>query len=319
MFKHRYSLMFFAIAMLFTACSTSENEMEPTAEEPVKKVVQKQPLVVVPSPMSREPTKSQDIKVIKDYYKLISDGNLEEAWHFHQPEKPTDLETFKRWYKDEYVSPVWYEDKYLEVDPHTYKFLVNVGFNDSYEVIMHVSDNTIQTLSSKHMVEPHSEITQDDLHAYSIGTNGYESLFVHKGDEKITVINTKVTKLPFEYDPIEFSPTGRYLIYRTSGLESGYYSLYDIINQKLVIDNIGGGYVGVDMKTTPNEKYAYFCTGGAEVFGKVYALPDGKEVFTVSEHLNLSGVSSLDCNIDTSGDSIVFTTNKGEATIFELQ
>ena len=119
------------------------------------------------------------------------------------------------------------------------------------------------------------------------------------------------------FTDIKFSSQGNYLLYSMSDYEGGGSVIYDIKNAKIVT-GVSRVEVGAGFDITPDEKYLYVCRGAgidAGVSGKVYALPEFKEVFDAdsghgSDVDDGNNYMSNACVFDQDKNAIVFTASE---------
>lgn len=246
-----------------------------------------------------EPTKSEPAKVasssqqlIELYYQRLAQGDLKEAYEMKKY-KTMDLSIFEGWYKN--LKATKFLD-FIEVAPNQYDFLVQLEYNDgtkeNYRVWMQVEGNLLNTISSTSTNE------SPDLR-FVYGENGdVTTLFlVEKGDKKI--IDTAKKSKYEEFNNVEITYGGDYLMYFKTGAESNDGKIYDIAAGKVVHDiGLTRGLYGF----TYDLKHFYNCIEpglfGGEI--KTYSVPSFKlEKDLIQPDTSLTTCNSYDKNSNT--------------------
>lgn len=219
---------------------------------------------------------SQDIKTIKQYYSLLVNQKLTEAFAIHQNPK-FSFEDFTSWYNQIFGANVY---NIKQISSNTYRFDVDLSEKNQpvlkYRITTEVNNNKINNLSSEQILS--NEVKFGDYIAYSrLKSNKNEIVLIKNGEEKVIdsgdndYENNFSTTVSF-YEP-SFSPLGNYLIYSSSGWEWLSVNLYDITKQQKI--SIDLDYA--DIFFSQDEKYLLSCTStsiGSGVSAKIYSSPD---------------------------------------------
>lgn len=209
-------------------------------------------------------TTSPDQELIASYYNKLSSGDYQGAFDMKKY-KRMDFSVFKNLYTN--LKSTKFLD-FIEVAPNQYDFIVELTNKDDskekYRVWMQVEGNLLNTMSSNSTDE------KPELR-FVYGEDGaITTLFLAQNGQK-TVIDTAkkyqkdVTKNE-EFNNVEITPGGDYLIYWKSGWESATGKVYDIKQKKVVhdIDDQRGLY-----GFTYDMKYFYNCSVSGMLGGSI--------------------------------------------------
>jgi len=219
-----------------------------------------------------------NITIIRKYYYYLAIKELPKAYDMYQSKK-IGYDEFTKWYSKVFNTKV-YNVKQIKLN--TYNFDVDLYEDnqvpEKYRIVMEVKNNKINTLSSEQIIS--EEIKFGNLVAYSRLKSDHNEMVLVDNDKEIIVdkadndfINKTGTTARF-YNP-RFSPLGNYLIYDAGWWEGMYSNVYDIKNNKNLIDsNRDTAYV---YEISDNEKFLVNC-GDSDFDGtlraSVYSFPD---------------------------------------------
>jgi hypothetical protein len=247
---------------------------------------------ITPSTNSND---SQNVKIIKQYYSLLANQKLTEAFAMHQNPK-FSFQDFTGWYNQVFGANIY---NIKQVSSNTYRFDVDLSEKNQpiskYRITTEVNNNKINNLSSEQILS--DEVKFGDYLAYSrLKSNKNEMVLIKNGEEKIiddgdNDWENKIGTTTYFSNP-SFSPSGKYLIYDASGWEWGSPILYDIAKQQQI--SIDLSYA--DIFFSQDEKYLLSCTSagiGSGVSAIIYSAPDfsvKKDFKSVIENLTFESV-----------------------------
>lgn len=164
-----------------------------------------------------------------------------------------------------------------------------------------------------------SEIKSGEYTAFTAKKGDKAYVVLKKGEEEKIVdegkdypAGAKESGFYESFADLRFSSNGNYLLYVTNDYERVTSALYDIKSGKEITE-INGAFVGGGFDVTPDEKYFYVCVSIGEgmiepIIGKVYSLPDYKEVFDAAGSDN-AGYMDNACVYDQERNAIVFSSS----------
>ncbi len=258
-------------------------------------------LVTLPEPVFvKIPGEKEDITTVRWYYFLISSNRLEEAYDMYKV-KNVGLEEYKEWYQTTFfINPYSFE----RISENRYRFFVDLQDHnrkmEKYRVTMDVQDGKIDTVLSEQIVQ--DWVYYDNLSAFIKKVNdiNYVVLDLAGVEEKIIDQSPEVPEeqkpwATLRFTSVEFSPSGKYLTYRTSGWEWGGFKVYDIQKQDFVIDNLDSP---INWSFINNEEYLYACAHSmmnGTVYGYVYRLPEFDVIYDLFDDKSNEGYMNLSC------------------------
>ncbi len=234
-------------------------------------------------------TTSAGQELITLYYNNLAEGNYQAAYDMKKYKK-MDFSVFKSWYTN--LKSTKFLD-FIEVAPNQYDFLVELTNKDDsiekYRVLMQVEGKLLNTISS-------TSTNESPALRFVYGEDGATTTLFLVENGKKTIIDTAkkyqkdVTKNS-EFNNVEITPGGEYLIYWKSGWESATGKVYDIKQKKVVhdIDNQRDLY-----GFTYDMKHFYNCSGSGMHEGKVNisSVPS----FELEKNLQQTGSLVFGCN-----------------------
>lgn len=264
-------------------------------------------------------TEAKDIEVIKKYYRYLNEHKFRESYDMYADDQKTDFQKYQSWYGN-LVSAR--PSGFQSIGEGTYEFNVYLQEKDqpqsSYEVVMMVKDEKIETIYSK-------KLPEDDIGAVGPPNDKFQGMevttrikdkmnyviLIEDGNE--TMIDQAVVEYDDEYDNIgevlffydpKFSPDGNFISYQAGGWEGGFIRVYSVKGKKQIIEESSLGTYGF----TKDEKFIYGCLppgmiGGA---GVVYSLPDGKQLIDIYENSKYQNFGHIECEYDPSEHTVIF-------------
>lgn len=230
-----------------------------------------------------------NITIIRKYYFAITEGNLQKAYNMLRDK--TSLETYKEWYRNIIIMAEPFEFKKL--NDNTYQFKVKTQEYDVkepvlYRVTMKIDKEKIVPISSEEitMIGPSFK----DMNIFEI-QKGLEKILILSKNGKEQIIDKITMTVPGNdfCGPagIEFSPSGKYLIYCNYYIEEGpsrSIYIYDILklNKKKVVEF---GWED-EINFTQDEKYLIDCSSD----GGVYSVPNFKKIYRLKKALENIGL-----------------------------
>lgn len=202
---------------------------------------------------------SSSQQLIELYYQRLAQGYLKEAYEMKKY-KTMDLSVFEGWYKN--LKTTKFLD-FIEVAPNQYDFLVQLEYKDgtkeNYRVWMQVEGNLLNTMSSNSTDE------KPELR-FVYGEDGdVTTLFLAQNGNKTKIDSAKKSKYE-EFNNVEITYGGDYLMYWKTGLEWNTGKVYDIATKKDIHDiDTSRGLYGF----TYDMKHFYNCTGSGMASGNV--------------------------------------------------
>ncbi len=226
-----------------------------------------------------------NIKLIEKYYWLLTRRDLKGAYLIRSTNE--SFTNFENQYKNIHFARPY---NFKKIGDNEYIFFVEYQDHNSpvkiYQVKTSVASGKVKINFVQMFVT--DRIEHGDMVAYGAirGDKSYvilekdgREVIIDEGearyDEKYTNINA--VKL---FQNVEFSPNGNYLKYVMMGYEWGSGYVYDIQNDKVVVESSRT----LDIKFTPDEKYVYYCAGAGMINtreGIVMSVPNFKEEFSV--------------------------------------
>lgn len=207
---------------------------------------------------------SSDQELIALYYDKLVKGDYQGAFDMKKY-KRMDFSVFKSWYTN--LKSTKFLD-FIEVAPNQYDFIVELTNKDDstekYRVLMQVEGNLLNSISS-------NSTNESPALRFVYGEDGdVTTLFLVQNGSK-TIIDTAekyhkdVTKNE-EFNNVEITPGGDYLIYWKTGWETATGKVYDIAAKKVVhnIDDQRGLY-----GFTYDMKHFYNCSVSGMLGGSV--------------------------------------------------
>ncbi len=174
-------------------------------------------------------TSSPNQELIELYYNRLAQGDLDEAYAMKKY-KTMDLSVFKGWYKN--LKATEFLD-FITVAPNQYDFIVELenddGSKEKFRIVMQVEGKLLNTISS-------TSTDESPALRFVYGEDGdVTTLFlVTKGNKKI--IDTAKKSKYEEFNNVEISYGGDYLMYFKTGAESNEGKIYDIATNKVIHD-----------------------------------------------------------------------------------
>lgn len=253
--------------------NTEENQEKTKVINEIKKTdtketVKKEVLIKENTGPAINLSASPSQQLIELYYQRLANGELDEAYAMKKYMK-TPISTFKGWYKN--LKSTKFLDL-IEVAENQYDFLVELEYEDGtkerYRVVMQVEGNLLNTISSV-------ETNEKPELRFVYGEEGdITSLFLVVNNNKTLIDTAKKSKYE-EFNNVEITYGGEYLMYWKSGLEWNAGKVYDIAAKKDVhdIDSTRGLY-----GFTYDMKHFYNCTESGMAGGnvEVFSVPDFK-------------------------------------------
>lgn len=189
------------------------------------------------------------------------------------------------------------------------------GQNQSSESPQNIESEDAENDASVEKLDDES-VDFGEYTAFTVERSGKNYMILKKGDQEIIIDQKDAGKMDGldnlgyvgSFSSIQFSRSGRYLLYSARGYEGSYSSVYDIANAKIVISSPLAD-IGDNFNFTPDEKYLYYCLGNGlieGVPGQVYSVPDFKKVFDVPVK-NVVEYTDYNCKYDSGKNAIVFT------------
>lgn len=201
-----------------------------------------------------------------------------------------------------------------------------LGF--SKETIEKYEDAIVKNINMPSAPEP-SAVLAFDSRDSEIKFGEYAAFTAKKGDKFYVVLKKgKEEKIVDEgkdypagakeagfyesFADLKFSSDGNYLLYVTNDYERVTGTLYDIKNGKEITE-VNGAFARGGFDVTPDEKYLYVCVSPGigmiePIIGKVYSLPDYKEVFDAAGSDNVGYIDNA-CAYDQERNAIVFSSS----------
>lgn len=172
-------------------------------------------------------TTSPDQELISLYYNKLAQGDYQGAFDMKKY-KRMDFSVFKNLYTN--LKSTKFLD-FIEVAPSQYDYIVELTNKDDskerYRVWMQVEGNLLNTMSSNSTNE------KPELR-FVYGEDGdITTLFLSQNSEK-TLIDTAKKSKEEEFNNVEITPGGDYLIYWKRGMEWNSGKVYDIKQKKVV-------------------------------------------------------------------------------------
>jgi hypothetical protein len=239
--------------------------------------------IKVQAPFAAIPGEDADGTAIRQYYWFLTEGKLADAYAMYQmPSMP--YETYQKQYgKLHQALPRDFRSK----GDHRWSFAVDYSEENTeptlYNVQMAVIDGKIKTLWAEEITSP--KVTNGSLVAYARRI-GSENQIVLVDSEQEKILAKAVAEYDEKYTNIgavawfsnpEFSPSGRYLLYRFTGWEWGGYILYDTKQNKELLRTNSFGEFGF----AADDRFAYSCASGgmSGADARVWELPKAKVLY----------------------------------------
>ncbi len=198
-----------------------------------------------------------DIGLIEQYYSLIGEGKLEEAYAMKYDTKTT-FKTFQGWYKNTASATV----RDIEENPdHKYSFYVDLINKDkteeTYMVKMDVIDGKLKTTSSVAVPEMSLRLAVKD---------GIEYLYLdRKGQAELIAPNftNAGTNDENHMTDYKFLQGNKYIAYSVTGTASRTTEVYKISSKQVVVSLTDPSMYGF----TDDERFFYACQGAGMMGG----------------------------------------------------
>ncbi|MBI5754517.1 hypothetical protein HZA40_05240 [Candidatus Peregrinibacteria bacterium] len=241
---------------------------------------------------TKEPTKttSPNQQLIELYYNKLASNDFQGAYDMKKYKTMT-LSLFEGWYKN--LKATKFLD-FIEVAPNQYDFLVELenkdGSKENYRVWMQVEGNLLNTISSNSTDE------KPELR-FVYGEDGdITTLFLVQNGNKTKIDTAKKSKYE-EFNSVEISYGGDYLTYFKTGLEWNNGKIYDIKQNKVVLEIDGSSLHGF----TGDMKHFYNCEGSGMTGGEVktYAVPSFSLEKDLMNNLQVYGCDDYDKKSNT--------------------
>jgi len=278
-------------------------EVESETEEVVAE--EEEPAV----PEVKKLTQDQEIALVEEYYDLLEDGKLEDAYAMKFEPKES-FKKFEGWYGN-----------VISTNPHDftktgdsrYQFSVELneegGVEGRYQVVMEIIEGKLlKTISSKETYSSSNleeKVYNSELKAYvkAFGEDSQKIYLVRNGVE--VLVDSMFDEEFVSMELLNFSSSGRYLIYRVIyGYEGNFLSVYDTITLKEVHE----AFAASDYGFTKDEKYFYECQGTGMMAGyiEIFNVPS----FSFKEDLTpglSSGLMVGGCSNDAGSNLLKYT------------
>ncbi len=252
---------------------------------------------------------------IVDYYWLLTQKDLKGAYNLKDTKQ--SFADFQENYKNiHYAKPY----KIQKNTNGIYEFWVEYQDEnkpvETYQVRAKISDGKMKTIFVQKIV---GEIVRlGNMKAYS-AIRGDKSYVILEKDDKEIIVDSGYAEYEFDnkkghggnigevkfFRGVKFSPKGNYLLYNMTGWEWCLTYLYDINNEREVLNSDGCqsfGFAG-------GEKYFYYCTGAGLATsseGIVVNIPDFEEVFNVMNFDGNRQYLNTDCKYNDKKREIEF-------------
>ena len=173
---------------------------------------------------------------------------------------------------------------------------------------MDVENGKIDTILSEQILQDF--VSHNNLSAFAKQVDKRNYLVLVKDGEETTIDEANadffesVGDTLFFHD-LRFSPSGRYLIYMTSGWEWGGGRIFDITTRQRVFDS-SSPFV---LDFTPDEKYLYTCANdhfGGVSYGSVYSTHSFDLIYDLQDTPANKGYFDLSCEYDSDNYSLFF-------------
>lgn len=283
----------------------AEDEVEAVAEEEVSDE-EKEPAV----PEVKKLTQDGEIALIEEYYGLLEDGKLEDAYAMKFEPKES-FKKFEGWYGN--ITSANPHD-FTKTGDSRYQFTVELkeegGVEGRYQVVMEIIEGKLlKTISSNEIYSSgtmEENIYSSSLKSYSkkIGDNKWEIYLVRNGVE--VLVDTMVDEEFVSMELLGFSDSGKYLMYRiVNGHDGNSLSVYDTV----LLQKVHSVYAPENGGFTKDEKYFYECQGIGMMGGyvKILTVPG----FGLKDDLTPSSGTQLGsgggCVYDASNDTLKYT------------
>lgn len=264
-----------------------------------------------------EPTKEEFVPVagenfeiarIRQYYQHIENGDLLAASDMRGGSGFT-FPLFEELYQDAHLAQ---PRDFVALGGGRYDFYVDYQDHNSspqeYHVVMNVHDGKLGTELTEEILlrEPFG-----DMLAITKRRSEKTYLILERGEEEIVVAEGRSKEIKgkefgvqnVKFWNLEFSPTGRYLLFTEVGWEWGINRVYDIKEGQEVLKL---GFVRP--KFTSDERYAFECSSAGMVgaTGTVHSLPDGEKVFDIFERAEGKQVYEVKCELSDDESEVTF-------------
>jgi len=266
-------------------------------------------------------------KMIAKYYRLISEKKFEDAYNMKTNPTMT-LDEFIKMYSDvkgiEVQFP--YQNSKDQYDVYVYYQGDATSKPLEYKVAMKVSDAGIETISSDETM-----VRSGDMQAYVSRKGKMISVILEDDTGATTIVDKMEVDERFNsnrFSHLRFSHDATKLFYTIHGWEFVGNALYDVKDKKQLVK-----FGWADIKTTPNEKFLYTCTGAGmgtgpggviydmrgDKFEQVYELsqdfPQANEFNnkTKGENVPCEGkcIMNVECRYLKGENAILFTLSDG--------
>jgi len=285
-----------------------EAKVEEEEESETEEVVAEGEESVVPE--VEKLTQDQEIALIEEYYDLLEDGELEDAYAMKFEPKES-FKKFKGWYGN--VTSANPHD-FAKTGDSRYQFSVELneegGVEGRYQVVMEIVEGKLlKTVSSKETYSSSNleeKVYSSKLKAYVKFTDGNKhELYVSRNGVEVLVEALALKDEAYFINDLEFSQSGRYLMYRVfSGYEIMDSRVYDTVELKY----LHSAFAPSERGFTNDEKYFYECQGTGMMGGyiEVFNVPS----FSFKEDLTPSLASGLmvgGCTYDAGSNLLKYT------------
>ncbi|MFA6183608.1 MAG: hypothetical protein WC682_00725 [Parcubacteria group bacterium] len=271
---------------------------------------------IIPEKKDFQITNGEDNKItlIRKYYWLIENQNLEEAYKMNNRIN-ISLDDFKALYqKTRFVQA----RDFQKVNDNTYKFFLDYQDHNNSKKIYRltlriINEDKLEIITTEEIVS--EMVKSGDFTAYSKKQNGKSFLIlgrygietvIDQGEADYREDYSNLENVKFFRD-IKFSDNGNYLIYTMSGWEWSIIYIYDINNDKEALSFDSGTY-----GFSADEKSFFVCTNAGMVTnpgGIIYNTPDFKKQFELfGSDKNLA--TEVRCNYDKDKNELTFIYDK---------
>ncbi len=256
-----------------------------------------------------------NIEKIRRYYWNLENGRINDAYNMKNNPTTTPKEFNSSYENVNFSKP----RDFKKIGDNIYEFYVDYQDYNSdievYRIRMKVIDSGIETIFVEKYLTNLAKYGNAYM-AYGAERDG-KNMMILQINGKELIIESKKSEYDEKYTNIgevgsfgdpRFTNQGKYLAYRTSGWEYGGTVIYDIENQKEIIEI---GYpTGIGF--SKDDKYLFMCTSsgiGSGPDGEVHSLPDLDVKFDLVDYKKENQemeFMNVDCEYDENKNEIIF-------------